>query len=337
MAEPLMLADVRARRFGRARAAPPELLGGSPAIARVLELIRRAAGMDGGVLLIGEPGTAVDAIARHLHAGRHAAGPYVIVDCSAADAARGERLLFGTPPADAATDLESVSTDSPIAAARGGTLFLRDVTELAAAAQARLARIARDGEVRIEHTPVATGLRIIASSAPSIDADVHAHRFRADLYRRLASVRIDVPPLRERSEDVPAIAIRLLEDICDARGVAPRVFSEAALTVVAALTWPGNLEELHAAIDRVVSDSREDEIQIEHLLPALPLDRARATFVPAGSLRDARLKFEREYITAVLQHNGWRMADAAQTLGIQRPNLYRKARQLGIPLMRVSE
>jgi DNA-binding NtrC family response regulator len=85
----------------------------------------------------------------------------------------------------------------------------------------------------------------------------------------------------------------------------------------------------------VVDRSSQDTIQIEDLLPALQLERAPGRFVPSGNLREARLRFERDYIASVLQHHGWRMADAAQTLGIQRPNLYRKARQLGIPLARV--
>jgi len=87
----------------------------------------------------------------------------------------------------------------------------------------------------------------------------------------------------------------------------------------------------------VASATREPAIQVEHVLPALQLDRAPLPFAPAGTLREARLRFERDYIAAVLQHHGWRMADAAQTLGIQRPNLYRKARQLGIPLARGAE
>ena len=89
-------------------------------------------------------------------------------------------------------------------------------------------------------------------------------------------------------------------------------------------------------IARVLAESGEDVIQIEQVLLALQLDRTSTAFVPVGSLRDARLRFERDYIAAVLQHHGWRMADAAQTLGIQRPNLYRKARQLGIPLARAT-
>ena len=90
-------------------------------------------------------------------------------------------------------------------------------------------------------------------------------------------------------------------------------------------------------IARVADNSSDDLIEIEHLLPVLRLDRAPAPFRPVGDLREARLRFERDYIAAVLEHHGWQMAAAAQTLGIQRPNLYRKARQLGIPLTRGSE
>jgi len=338
MADTMMLAGTHAARFGRSSAGVPELVGRSPTITRVQELVRRAAALDGAVLLTAEPGTAVDSVARELHArSRHATAPYVIVECAAADAARLDRLLFGVPAQDAPTDLEAISSDSRIAAARGGILFLQDVTELPAAAQARLARIVRDGEVRIDHAPVSTSFRLVASASPGIDADVHAHRFRADLYRRLAAVRIDVPPLRERPEDVPALAVRLLEDICAVRGTAARTFTQAALALLAALTWPGNLAELHDVIDRVVSETGDGVIHIEHVLPALQLHRAPAPFAPTGNLREARQRFERDYIAAVLQHHDWRMADAAQTLGILRPNLYRKARQLGIPLARMAE
>jgi DNA-binding NtrC family response regulator len=331
-----LTAGAHAARFTRPGAA--ELVGRSAAIARVQELVRRAATLDGGVLLTAEPGTAVDSVARELHArGRHSAAPYVIVECANGDAARLDRVLFGATADDAPTDLESVSSDSRIAAARGGILFLQDVAELPAGPQARLARIARDGEVRIDRAAIPTAFRLVASAAPGIDGDVSAHRFRADLYRRLSAVRIDMPPLRERAEDVPALAVRLAEDICSARGIGARTFTQAALALLTALTWPGNLAELHEVIDRVVTETREDVIHVEHVLPALQLHRAPVPFAPTGSLREARLRFERDYVAAVLQHHDWRMADAAQTLGIQRPNLYRKARQLGIPLARTSE
>ncbi|MCU1385622.1 MAG: hypothetical protein JWL71_4319 [Acidobacteria bacterium] len=337
MADPLILADARAGRFTRPGAGAPELIGRSPAILRVQELIRRGAALDAGALITAEAGAGVEAVARELHQRGRPSAPFVAVHCDVADAASVDRLLFGHPAPDAVTDLEPVAADSAIASARGGTLYLHHVTELRASAQAQLARIARDGEVRIDGVPVATSLRFIASAQPGVDADVHAHRFRSDLYRRLSAVRIDLPPLRDRPDDVPALAVRLLEDACAACGRAPGTFTQAALALFGALTWPGNLDELRTAVERIVNDGVQEVIQIEQILPALQLHRAHAPFVPSGSLREARLRFERDYIASVLQHHAWRMAPAAQALGIQRPNLYRKARQLGIPLVRVCE
>jgi DNA-binding NtrC family response regulator len=304
----------------------------------VQELMRRTASLDSGVLLVGERGADAPAIAHELHArSRPSGAPWIVIDCGGDDAARIDRSLFGTARNHGPTDLESVSSDSRTVAARGGTLFLQDVTELPSAIQTRLTRVARDGEVRVDGEVVPTQVRFVASALPSIDGDVREHRFRADLYRRLAVSRIDLPPLRDRLEDVPMLATRLLEDYSGAEGSPPRTFTQAALALLAAHSWPGNLAELRALVERVVGETRDQAIQIEQLLPVLQLERATTAFVPVGSLRDARLRFERDYIAAVLQHHGWRMADAAQTLGIQRPNLYRKARQLGIPLARVSE
>jgi DNA-binding NtrC family response regulator len=203
--------------------------------------------------------------------------------------------------------------------------------------QARLARLTRDGEARIDGEPVPTAIRLIVSAPPGIDADVRAHRFRSDVYRRVSTLRVDLPPLSERPEDVPALAIRVLEDLSTVGGARPRTFTQPALALLGAMSWPGNLAELRETVERAAATTDQDPIQVEHLLPTLHLDRAPHVFAPEGTLREARQRFEHDYIAAVLQHHGWRMAGAAQTLGIQRPNLYRKARQLGIPLARNSE
>ncbi|HJZ77577.1 MAG TPA: sigma 54-interacting transcriptional regulator [Vicinamibacterales bacterium] len=332
-----IIADAAAR-FIRKPDLPVELTGRSPAIARVQELVRRAARLDGSALITAEPGASVDEVAREIHLrSRGPGGPFIAVDCDAADAASLDRVLFGAPSPGEPSDLASVARESAIAAAYGGTLFLKHITELRASTQAQLARIARDGEVRIDGAPVATAVRFVASATPAIDGDVHGQRFRRDLFRRLSAIRIDLPPLRDRADDVPALAMRVLEDVCAAAGRPAASFSKAALALIGALTWPGNLAELSTVIERVAADARGDVIQIEDLLPAIPLSRAATPFLPAGNLREARLRFERDYISSVLQHHDWHMADAARTLGIQRPNLYRKARQLGIPLTRSSE
>ena len=337
----MSLPETRPARLVKTSTLPRELVGRSVAIARVQELVRRAALTDGGVLLVADRGADVESIARELHdRTRRMSGPFERVECGAADSGRLDRLLFGAPAAVIPTDLECVSSDSRIAAACGGTLFLKDVTDMPASVQARIVRVARDGEVRIDGEPIATNVRWMASAAPGIDTDVHADRFRADLFRRLAASRIDLPPLRDRAEDVPELAARLLEDWCAAQACAPRSLTHSALALLSALTWPGNVTELQLVIERAAMEAPRDVIHIEDVLPALNLDqvdRAPARFVPVGNLRDARLRFERDYISAVLQYHGWRMGEAAHALGIQRPNLYRKARQLGIPLARTSE
>jgi DNA-binding NtrC family response regulator len=312
----------------------------------VRELLRRAAPLEVGVLLGAERGTDTDSVARELHSrSRRSSGPYITVDCDRADAARVAQELFGTTAADPwsgnaaarGADLEPIARDGCIAAARGGTLFLHEITELPAAVQARLARIARDGEASLDGEPVRIDVRLVASAPPTVDVDVHVHRLRSDLFRRIAAMRIDLPPLRERQEDLAMIATLVLQDLLLVQGRPNRSFTQAALALIAAVTWPGNLAELREAIARVVAGPAAGDIQVEDVVPALDFQRAPVRFVPSGTLREARLKFERDYISAVLQHHAWRIADAAQTLGIQRPNLYRKARQLGIPVARVAE
>jgi DNA-binding NtrC family response regulator len=335
--------DAVGRNRGSARLLPAttvavELLGSSLAVQRAQELVRRAAASPGGVLLVAEPGTEVESVARELHLrGRSGSTPFVAVDCGLVTAAELDRVLFGTSPTVTARDIEYVTAEGRVAAARGGTLYLHGTTDLPTAVQGRLARIARDGEIRLDGELVPAHIRFIASSTSGIDEDVRDMRFRLDLYRRLAATRIDLPPLRDRSDDVAVMAERLLVEACGARGVAAKSFTHAALALLSSLSWPGNLAELRGVVERVVVDAVEPVIQVERVVPALELSRRPARSLPIGNLREARLRFEREYIAAVLQHHGWRMAEAARTLGIQRPNLYRKARQLGIPVARVPE
>jgi DNA-binding NtrC family response regulator len=329
-----MLASSRPARFPRPTKAV-ELVGSSVAISRVDELVRRVAALDGSCLLTVRRGADAESVARDIHArSARAAMPFVAVACGTVAV---ERTLFGEPDGEAPADLDAVTADCRLAAARGGTLFLEDITELPAGVQARLARVVRDGEARIHGEPVALGLRLIASAAPGIETEVRMHRFRNDVFRRVSVMRIDLPSLADRAEDVPAIAARLLDEFCADNAIASRAFTPAALALLGAMSWPGNIAELRESVDRAAAAATGPVIPVEALLPALRFDRSPATFVPAGTLREARQRFEHDYIAAVLEHHGWRMADAAHTLGIQRPNLYRKARQLGIPLTRNAE
>jgi DNA-binding NtrC family response regulator len=314
-----------------------ELEGDSPAVGRARTLLQRAAALHTGVLFVGERGVDVESVVRELHgAGRGAAAPLIAVAC-AEDSAVIDRALFGAAALNRSADRVAVASDSHIGAARGGTLFLQDVTELPAAVQARIACLARDGEMSLDGRTVPTDCRLVASASPGIERDVREHRFRPDLYRRIAASRIELPPLRDRSGDIPVLVARLVALHRDEHGGPARRFTDAALAVMSALSWAGNLAELRSVVERVLCHTTETVVQIEQVLPSLQLARSMTAFYPAGSLRDARLRFERDYIAAVLQYHGWKVAEAAQTLGIQRPNLYRKARQLGIPVNRTGD
>ena len=175
MADPMTIADARTARLVKSSTIALELVGRSLAIVRTQELIRRAAQVDGGVLLVSDRGVDVESIAREIHErARRPAATFVHVVCSS-DPARLDSALFGATPENAPSDLEWVSRDSLIAAACGGTLFLQDVVDLPSAVQARLARVARDGEVRLDGQAVATSLRFVASSAPGLEAEVLVH------------------------------------------------------------------------------------------------------------------------------------------------------------------
>jgi DNA-binding NtrC family response regulator len=320
---------------------PAELLGSSPLVRRLREQIRRTADGAGRAMVVAEPGLDAAAVARAIHAcGGSRSAPLVEVDCANGNPAEVEAALFG-PPAERSSRrskvLESVGPDCGLTAAAGGTLYLAHVSDLPAAAQARLARIVRDGEVLVGGTvqPSKIGVRMIAGCAPTIEAEVEQGGFRADLYRRLSTIRLDVPPLRLRPEDIPAIARHVMERTALARGVAARGFTKAALALLSALPWPGNVEELAAVLGRLPAGVPSALVHVEDLLAEVG-GEWRATRASGASLREAKRQFEREYIASVLRQHGWRMGEAARALGIQRTNLYRKARQLNIPRVKVT-
>ena len=307
---------------------PPELVGESIRIRDCLAQFEQAAAEDRGVLVVAEQGLDAESVARSLHA--HSArrtAPFVVVTC-AGGAAEVERTLFGVPLRRRDAELETLSPTSALARARGGVLYVDDVAELPAGAQRRLARVLRDGEVRLSRQSgrQALDVRVIGAASSSLVSAVDDGRLLDDLSRRLPLV-IDVPPLRQRREDVGEIAGRIL-----AERAPGRQFTPAALTVLAALPWRRNIAELRALIDRLATLAPTPTIRQEEVLAEVQLDRPPLR--PGSNLREARRQFERDHIASVLRDHGWQMRDAARALGMERANLYRKARQLGIPLRR---
>jgi len=316
------------------------LVAESASMREVVTQIAKAAASPAGLMLVGEPGTGRGFVARAIHASAHAGNaPLVVLDCRVLLPAEAERTLFGVPPSGGAgngmtrspSGLEIVHAGSLLHAARGGTIVLRNVDELPVRVQARLATLFRDREfkTRLNGGAQVFTVRPVAVVEPGFHALVDDGRVRPDLCRRFAEFQIQVPALRDRREDIPGLAQLFLSRACQALGIEERALDGAAQTVLAALPWHGNVREMKDLLESMAQVTQESTISLRTLLEHITLDAPNGVHPTLGvSLKEARQRFEREYIAAVVaQHHG-RIPDAAKSLGIQRTNLYRKLRAL---------
>jgi DNA-binding NtrC family response regulator len=272
--------------------------------------------------------------ALHLRSGAPA-DRFIRIDV-ASDGPHGfERRLFGVER-DARDPIgtggpDRLSPESDILRAQGGTLYVRHLAEAPARVQARLARLLRDREVLLENrTVMALDVRVIVSLGSDFDARVADGRLNADLVTRLSQVRLEMPPLRRRTEDIPLLAVHFSRTIGAAAGTPPKIFSRSALALLSALPWPGNAHELLALVGILSRSVAGRVIQVADVLEHAALDGFAARLDTGGSLREARARFERECISATLLRHHGRVGEAARALGIQRTNLYRKVRQLNV-------
>lgn len=310
----------------------------SPLMRDAVGQIERAVASRAGVLLIGEPGTGRGLIAQTIHAcGTTAAAPFVAVDGRGLAAAEAERAVFGVSGngrgsvARTGRAPEVVYPGALLHQALGGTIFFRHLEDLPARVQARLASLLRDREFvespRGEALPFP--VRPIAAVEPDFQARLDDRQVRQDLQRRVAELRIAVPTLRERREDIPALAQRFADDACAERGLPRKTLDDAARALLAAMPWRGNSRELRDLLAGLVNVVPDETITLQNLLDHVTLDASSAA--PPGrvaTLREARVRFEQEYIAAVVAHHHGRIPPAARALGMQRTNLYRKLRAL---------
>lgn len=313
------------------------IIGTSPAMRAVMDLVQRAAAGRCGILISGERGTGREMIARAIHAhGPNRFAPFVKLDCSGPEDVELQLLGIINRRSGAGAperrSLERIGSAGRLAAAAGGILFLENVIDMPARAQAHFARVLRDREVFIDDDPHQAPLdvRMIAAVESSIDTAVEEGRLRRDLYERLSLIRIDVPALRQRREDIPVLATHFLKELCRTNGMPIKTLTRPALTLLGALQWRGNAPELRGLLERLILLVPQGLLRLEDVLAHTQLE---GTISPTGfdaTLRQARARFERDYISAVLQHQHGRIADAARVLGIQRTNLYRKMRRLNL-------
>ena len=260
------------------------------------------------------------------------------VDCEVNGGGELERRLFGTlenhedAEGKAQSSAEPVARSAAILAAQGGTLFLKNVPSAPARVQARLAGVLRDREVlSIEVNEIVTlDVRVMAAAGLDVDGALAEGRLRRDLFERVAGVRIDVPPFQRRREDLPLLAVQFLRQACDADRMGAKHFSRAALAVIAAMPWRGNAPEMAEAIAAIARGARQSVIQLDDVLGQVSLDATNEAAGETLTLRQARARFEREFISRALARHHGRVGETAQCLGIQRTNLYRKVRQLKV-------
>lgn len=312
-----------------------DLYAQAPTMQAVTALVERAARSDGGFAVRGEPGAGRQLTARALHAARRATGEFVVVDCAGVEPPLIEVVLFGTvgPTRGSSRRPERVRASSAIGRARGGTLFIQHLPEISTRAQARLLRVLRDGEACLDESgeTVRLDVRTVAALDHDTDQALADGRLRADLFSRLSGTIIDLPPLRERREDMAPFANFFVRQICASRAVPPKVISRPALSLITALPWRGNAAELRTMLVSVVESLPAGRaIGLDDVLAHVSLDGGSARGDQGLTLRAACARFEREYIRAALVRSGGRMGETAKALGLQRTNLYRKLRALKV-------
>jgi DNA-binding NtrC family response regulator len=305
----------------------PNIIATDPKMAAIMEMIQHIADSEATVLIMGESGTGKDLLARALHfSSPRREGPFVPINCGAIPENLIESELFGYTKG-AFTDARQAKTGL-FAAARSGTLFLDEIGEMPLPLQVRLLRVLEDKKVRPlgATEEIRVDVRVVAATNADLDKALEEGRLRADLYYRLATVVLAVPPLRERPADLPLLIRHFLARAsAEAARPTPRIEPDAMERLLR-YPWPGNVRELQNAIQRGVILNRNNTITLKELPPKI----AGLEFSPSrmmGEALDRRLtlgELEREYIQTVLNSVNGNKTEAAGILGIDRKTLYRK-------------
>ncbi|MBK6923366.1 MAG: sigma-54-dependent Fis family transcriptional regulator [Deltaproteobacteria bacterium] len=311
-------AELREQRDG-------ELVARSPAMRRVVEIANRVARSDSNTLVTGPSGVGKGAVARHIHAqSARAAGPFVQVNCAALPSTLAEAELFGVRRG-AFTDARE---DRPglFVQAHGGTLMLDEIGEMALDVQAKLLQAIESRSVRPVGAgeEVAVDVRIIGATNRPLEDAVADKRFREDLYYRLDVVRIEIPPLADRPEDLAALVDVMLERACARVGREVLGVSDDAMRWLLGHSWPGNVRELGNLLERAVVLAEHDTLVLDDLVIRERPD-SEDGFLERAARRGVTLEdVERAYMHAVLRAHGGNKTEAARVLGIDRRTLHRR-------------
>jgi len=320
----------------RARVDPPtEMVGETSVMAQLREQVAMAAPTSGRVLIFGENGTGKELVARRIHAeSRRSTGPFVEVNCAAIPEELIESELFGH--VKGAFTGAVADRRGKFEIAGGGTIFLDEIGDMSLKTQAKVLRVLQEQVVEAVGgtSRIRVDTRVLAATNKDLLAEIRAGRFREDLYFRLNVIPIFVPPLRDRREDIPLLAEHFMKSLAREHGKRPKTFDSRAVARMQAHAWPGNVRELRNVVERLIIMAQEDRISDRDLafLVAGGVDGRSDGNAGAAmtSLHDARDRFEREYILRALAAQHGNISRTADSLGVERSNLYRKMRAFGI-------
>ncbi len=317
----------------------PGFLSASAAMTRVVEQIQRMQGNDLTVLITGESGTGKELVARAIHVGSHRSGAmFLPYNCTTTGRDLADSQLFGHRRGA----FTGAVADQPglVRSAAGGTLFLDEIGDLPLDVQPKLLRFLEQSEIIPigDARPQRVDVRVLAATNADLEQRVAEGKFREDLYYRLSVIRIHVPPLRERREEIPHLSTFFLREACERLGKPDIHLSSEALDVFSQHWWPGNVRQLKNEIQRAVALSAPGgTVEPAHLSPELvaaPLPGGsvgpRRTLGEAANLAFAVEQVERELIRAALDRAGGNISETARTLGLTRRGLYLKLRRLGM-------
>ena len=305
----------------------------STAMANVISLVGRVAPSDFSVLMLGESGTGKDLFAKRVHhLSRRADKPFISINCSAIPEHLLESELFGHERGafSGATNARA----GFFAEADGGTLFLDEIGDMSLALQPKLLRVLQDGEYyRVGSRKLAkTDVRLVCASNRHIEDLVKEGTFRQDLYYRINTVKITLPPLRERKEDIPLLVNHFLERIRKHSPDTPTDVNVRAMRMLLDYNWPGNVRELEHCIERASLVADHSEISPNDLPPEVRGAVSPSTLADTGrlSFKEARAQFERDYFNQLLDEVEGNIPKAAELAGVHRSTFYEKLGKLGI-------
>jgi DNA-binding NtrC family response regulator/tetratricopeptide (TPR) repeat protein len=321
----------------------PGFLSASAAMNRVIDQIQRLQGNDLTVLVTGESGTGKELVARAIHAGSHrSAALFLAYNCTTTGRDLADSQLFGHRRGA----FTGAVSDQPgvIRSAVGGSLFLDEIGDVPLDVQPKLLRFLEQSEIMPvgDSRPIKVDVRVIAATNADLEQRVAEGRFREDLYYRLSVIRIHVPPLRERREEIPHLASLFLREAAERLGKPDVSLGPDVLDLFAQYWWPGNVRQLKNEVQRLVAMSAPGRaIDATHLSPELLATRLETTGLTAGpasrrgrpagqTLSAAVEQVEREFIQEALAHAAGNISEAARTLGLTRRGLYLKLRRLGL-------